>query len=108
MRMTAEEKQDQSDRQAVERQATTQPTTLTSLLAGFLFDWFTSLVDNELSTPFSLVVLVVTVLTILVLVLASIVGGCSPSLPKSPCARDHFAEPNPFGSWPRKAESCCS
>jgi hypothetical protein len=25
------------------------------LLAGFLFDWLTSLVDKDLSTPFSLV-----------------------------------------------------
>jgi hypothetical protein len=66
---------DQSDRRAVERQATTQLTTLTSVLAGFLFDWFTNLVDKELATPFSLVVLFVTVLTILVLVLASIVGA---------------------------------
>jgi hypothetical protein len=59
----------------VESQATIQLTTLTSLLAGFLFDWFTSLVDKDLSTPFPLVILVVTVLTIFVLVLASIVGA---------------------------------
>src|SRR5262249_17096834 len=61
--------------QAVERQATTQLTTLTSLLAGFGFLWFTSLVDKELLTPFSLVILVVTALTIFVLVLGSIVGA---------------------------------
>ena len=65
----------QDDRRAVERQATTQLTTLTSLLAGFGFAWFTSLVDKELSTALSLAILIVTVLTILVLVLASIVGG---------------------------------
>ena len=59
----------------MESQATIQLTTLTSLLAGFLFDWFTSLVDKDLSTPLSLVILVVTVLTIFVLVLASIVGA---------------------------------
>ena len=57
----------------MERQATTQLTTLTSLLAGFGFLWFTSLVDKELLI--SLVVLVVTALTISVLVLASIVGA---------------------------------
>jgi hypothetical protein len=75
MQPTANEKLEQSDRRTVERQATTQLTTLTSLLAGFGFLWFTSLVDKELLTPFSLVVLVVTALTILVLVLASIIGA---------------------------------
>lgn len=75
MRPTIDEKPGQGDRRAVERQATTQLTTLTSLLAGFGFLWFTSLVDKELLTPFSLVVLVVTALTIFVLVLASIVGA---------------------------------
>src|SRR5262245_10309547 len=64
MRQTTDEKPGQDDRRAVERQATTQLTTLTSLLAGFGFLWFTSLVDKELLTPFSLVVLVVTALTI--------------------------------------------
>src|SRR5262249_15073510 len=58
MRPTTDEKPGQDDRRAVERQATTQLTTLTSLL-----------------TPFSLVVLVVPPLTIVVLVLASIVGA---------------------------------
>jgi hypothetical protein len=72
---TADEKPNESGRRALEGQATLQLTTLTSLLAGFLFDWLTSLVDKELSTPFSLALLVVTVLTILVLVLASIVGA---------------------------------
>jgi len=62
-------------RRAVERQATTQLTTLTSLLAGFGFSYFATLVSAELSTPFSLVVLVVTALAILVLVVASIVGA---------------------------------
>ena len=75
MRQTTDEKPGQDDRRAVERQATAQLTTLTSLLAGFGFLWFTSLVDKELLTPFSLVVLVVTALTISVLVLASIVGA---------------------------------
>src|SRR6516162_5309527 len=75
MRPTTDEEPGQGDRRVLERQATTQLTTLTSLLAGFGFLWFTSLVDKELLTPFSLVVLVVTVLTIFVLVLASIVGA---------------------------------
>ena len=75
MRLTTDEEPGQGDRRVVERQATTQLTTLTSLLAGFGFLWFTSLVDKELLTPFSLVVLVVTALTILVLVLASIIGA---------------------------------
>ena len=75
MQQTPPENPDQPQRRAVESQATVQLTTLTSLLAGFLFDWFTSLVDKNLSTPFSLVILVVTVMTILVLVLASIVGA---------------------------------
>jgi hypothetical protein len=48
MRPTIDEKPGQGDRRAVERQATTQLTTLTSLLAGFGFLWFTSLVDKEL------------------------------------------------------------
>ena len=63
MRQTTDEKPGQDDRRAVERQATAQLTTLTSLLAGFGFLWFASLVDKELLTPFSLVVLVVTALT---------------------------------------------
>src|SRR5262245_48617921 len=75
MRQTTDEKPGQDDRRAVERQATTQLTTLTSLLAGFGFLWFTSLVDKELLTPFSLVILIVTALTIFVLLLASIVGA---------------------------------
>ena len=44
-----DEKPGQGDRRAVERQATTQLTTLTSLLAGFGFLWFTSLVDKGAS-----------------------------------------------------------
>jgi len=75
MRPTTDEEPGQGDLRVLERQATTQLTTLTSLLAGFGFLWFTSLVDKELLTPFSLIVLVVTVLTILVLVLASIIGA---------------------------------
>src|SRR5262249_700841 len=46
MRQTTDEKPGQDDRRAVERQATAQLTTLTSLLAGFGFLWFTSLVDK--------------------------------------------------------------
>jgi len=48
MRPTTDEEPGQGDRRVVERQATTQLTTLTSLLAGFGFLWFTSLVDKEL------------------------------------------------------------
>ena len=75
MEPTAPKKPDNVSRRAAESQATVQLTTLTSLLAGFLFDWFTTLVDKDISTPLSLVVLTVTVLTIFVLVLASIVGA---------------------------------
>jgi hypothetical protein len=75
MQPVAGEKPNLSDRRAVERQATSQLTTLTSLLAGFGFAWFTTLVDKELPGPFSLLILVVTVLTIFVLLLASIVGA---------------------------------
>ena len=76
MPQTTDEKSHQGeDRRAVERQATTQLTTLTSLLAGFGFAWFTGLVDKELSTPFSLVILVATALTIFILLLSSIVGA---------------------------------
>jgi hypothetical protein len=85
MQPVAGDKPHQSDRQAVERQATTQLTTLTSLLAGFGFAWFTSLVDKDLSTPFALAILVVTALTILVLVLASIVGGLLTVAPTAIC-----------------------
>jgi len=63
------------DHRVVERQATSQLTTLTSLLAGFAYLSFTSLVDREISTGFSFVILIVTALTILVLVLASTVGA---------------------------------
>jgi hypothetical protein len=75
MQPTSTEKFDPANRRAVERQATAQLTTLTSLLAGFGFLWFTSLVGAELPTNFSLVLLVTTALTIFVLVLASIVGA---------------------------------
>jgi hypothetical protein len=75
MEPTTAHKPNEANRRAAEGQATLQLTTLTSLLAGFLFDWFTSLVDKELLTSFSLVLLVITVLTIFVLVLASIVGA---------------------------------
>jgi hypothetical protein len=63
------------DQRAVERQATTQLTTLTSLLSGFAFLWFTTLVDRKHSDVLSLIILVETVLTILVLLLASIMGA---------------------------------
>jgi hypothetical protein len=53
-----------ADRRGVEREASAQLTTLTSLLAGFGFAWFTTLAGNETSTVFSLVVLVVTALAI--------------------------------------------
>ena len=75
MQPMADDKPDQSDRRAVERQATSQLTTLTSLLAGFAFAWLTSLVDKEHSTLFPLVILIVTALTIFVLLVASIVGA---------------------------------
>jgi hypothetical protein len=55
------------DQRAVERQATRQLTTLTSLLSGFAFLWFTTLVDREHPDALSLVILVETVLVILVL-----------------------------------------
>ena len=75
--MTADttENSNLADRRGVEREASAQLTTLTSLLAGFGFAWFTTLAGNETSTLFSLVVLVVTALAIFVLVLASIVGA---------------------------------
>ena len=75
MQPAANENLNLADRRAVERQATSQLTTLTSLLAGFGFAWFTTLVGNETSTLFSLVILIVTALAIFVLVLASIVGA---------------------------------
>jgi hypothetical protein len=75
MPAAANDSGDLTDRKAVERQASTQLTTLTSLLAGFGFAWFTTLVGGEVSAPLSLIVLVVTALTIFVLVLASIIGA---------------------------------
>jgi hypothetical protein len=64
-----------AERRGVEREASAQLTTLTSLLAGFGFAWLTTLAGNETPTVFSLVVLVVTALAIFVLVFASIVGA---------------------------------
>ena len=64
-----------AERRSLEREASAQLTTLTSLLAGFGFAWFTTLAGNETSTLFSLAVLVVTALAIFVLVVASIVGA---------------------------------
>jgi hypothetical protein len=64
-----------AERRGLEREASAQLTTLTSLLAGFGFAWFTTLAGNEASTLFSLVVLLVTALAIFLLVLASIVGA---------------------------------
>ena len=75
MTTDATENSNLADRRGVEREASAQLTTLTSLLAGFGFAWFTTLAGNETSTLFSLVVLVVTALAIFVLVLASIVGA---------------------------------
>jgi hypothetical protein len=74
MTTDATENSNLADRRGVEREASAQLTTLTSLLAGF-GAWFTTLAGNETSTLFSLVVLVVTALAIFVLVLASIVGA---------------------------------
>src|SRR5215470_453125 len=75
MTTDATENSNLADRRGVEREASAQLTTLTSLLAGFGFAWFTTLAGNETSTLFSLAVLVVTALAIFVLVLASIVGA---------------------------------
>jgi hypothetical protein len=60
---------------AVETQASSQLTTLTSVLAGFGFAWFALLVDKESPSPFTVVIVVVSALTIFALVLASIVGA---------------------------------
>jgi hypothetical protein len=70
-----DKQQPPSVRKTVERQAIRQLTTLTSLLAGFAYLSFVSVVDKEVSTLFSLAILIVTALTILMLVLASIVGA---------------------------------
>jgi hypothetical protein len=75
MTTNASESSSLAERRGVEREASAQLTTLTSLLAGFGFDWFTTLAGNETSTLFSLAVLVVTALAIFVLVLASILGA---------------------------------
>lgn len=75
MTTDATENSNLADRRGVEREASAQLTTLTSLLAGFGFAWFTTLADNDTSRLFSLVVLVVTALAIFVLVLASILGA---------------------------------
>jgi hypothetical protein len=75
MTADASENSNLADRRGVEREASAQLTTLTSLLAGFGFGWFTTLAGNETPTLFSLAILVVTALAILVLVLASILGA---------------------------------
>jgi hypothetical protein len=75
MQTAGENGADLAERRAVERQATSQLTTLTSLLAGFGFTYFTTLVSAELSTAFAFTVLVVTTLAIFVLLIASIVGA---------------------------------
>ena len=75
MTTDASENSNLANRRGVERDASAQLTTLTSLLAGFGFAWFTTLAGNETSTLFSLAILVVTALAIFVLVLASILGA---------------------------------
>jgi hypothetical protein len=60
---------------AVETQASSQLTTLTSVLAGFGFAWFAILVDKESPSPFTVVIVVMSALTIFALVFASIVGA---------------------------------
>src|SRR5262249_13734116 len=58
------------ERRALERQASSQLTTLTSVLAGFGFAWFAILVDKEHPSPFTVVIVVVSALTIFLLVVA--------------------------------------
>jgi hypothetical protein len=86
----AETNVDGGERRAVERQVSSQLTTLTSVLAGFGFAWFAILVDKENPSPFTVAVVVVSALTIFVLVLASIVG---PLL----TIASEIAEPMSFG-----------
>jgi hypothetical protein len=64
-----------SERRAAERQASSQLTTLTSVLAGFGFAWFAILVDKEQPSPFTVLIIIVSALTIFLLVLASVVGS---------------------------------
>jgi hypothetical protein len=68
----------------------------TSLLAGFGFAWFTTMVDKEHPGPFTLIVFVVTALTIFVLLLASIIGALL-TIARSAVVR-------PFGFWRPGAE----
>jgi hypothetical protein len=68
-------KQKAPENRAVETQASSQLTTLTSVLAGFGFAWFALLVDKESPSPLTLVIVVMSALTIFALVLASIVGA---------------------------------
>jgi hypothetical protein len=76
MRMLmAATKRDGEERRALESQASSQLTTLTSVLAGFGFAWFAILVDKESPSPFTVVTVIVSALTIFVLVLASVVGA---------------------------------
>jgi hypothetical protein len=68
-------KRNGGERRALESQASSQLTTLTSVLAGFGFAWFAILVDKERPSPFTVVIVIVSALTVFVLVLASIVGS---------------------------------
>jgi hypothetical protein len=68
-------KRNGGERRALESEASSQLTTLTSVLAGFGFAWFAILVDKERPAPFTVVIVVVSALTIFVLVLASVVGS---------------------------------
>jgi hypothetical protein len=71
----ADTKPNGGERRAVEREASSQLTTLTSVLAGFGFAWFAILVDKEHPSTFTVVTVVVSALTIFVLVLASVLGS---------------------------------
>jgi hypothetical protein len=68
-------KRNAAENRAVETQASSQLTTLTSVLAGFSFAWFAMLVDKESPSPLTVVIVVMSALTIFALVLASIVGA---------------------------------
>jgi NhaP-type Na+/H+ or K+/H+ antiporter len=74
-KLMGETKHNGGEPRAVETQASSQLTTLTSVLAGFGFAWFALLVDKESPSPLTVVIVVVSALTIFALVLASIVGA---------------------------------